>query len=172
VNEYWDQPRIAREFGIAVNTVQSSWRNATLKALREHIAEHIADLPDDSSRTAEEIILAVGLLERLTRARWHEICKLHGIRPLKLPGSALPLPDTVFGSKPGWTERSIRAWAADTKRVDADGALRRGSPPGRPAGVVEQRPRRKQDRKLGVIGDSPGAQIARERERLRRQGAA
>lgn len=132
MSTFWDQPRIAREFGVSVGTVQSSWRNATLKAVRAHLAKHGLS-EQDLGCTAEE----------LSRLEWEPIRKRLGLPPLRLPKVALPLPDMVMGNKPGWTEPTIQKWADDTERRDADGRLCRSSPPGRPAGVVETRPRRR-----------------------------
>jgi hypothetical protein len=132
VTVYYDQPAIAAAFRVSVNTVQSSWRNATLRAVKEHLAA--ADLP----------IADLGMpVESLTRLEWENVRRRLGLRPLHLPNIALPLPDAVMGNKPGWLPSSIDKWADDTDRRDDDGQFRRSSPPGRPPGVVETQPRRK-----------------------------
>jgi hypothetical protein len=142
MQQFWDQPRIAREFGVAVNTVQSSWRNATIRALREHVEAHLAGLDGHDQRVGPEEWLATPL-EQITGQRWRELRAEHGLRPLRLPDAALPLPDTILGTKPGWTPARIEAWADATKRRDAAGRLARSKPPGRPAGIVEAGPRRR-----------------------------
>lgn len=132
MSQFWDQPRIAREFGVSVNTVQSAWRNATLRTVREHLAA--------AGRGEADLGMAV---ESLTRPQWEIIRRRLALRPLRLPRIALPLPDAVMGNKPGWLEATIQRWADDTERRDEHGQLCRSSPPGRPAGVVEQQPRRR-----------------------------
>lgn len=134
MTDFWDQPRIAAEFTVAINTVQSSWRNATLQAVEAHLRAHGVD----------PATLPFGV-KAMTRQRFTALRAEHpALKPLKLPDAALPLPDTMIGTKPGWRERTIRAWAADTGRHDpATGRLGRSSPPGRPAGIVEAGPRRR-----------------------------
>lgn len=134
MTEFWDQPRIAREFGVSVNTVESSWRNATLRAVREHLTA--AGMSEDD----------IGVpVKQLTRLTWEPVRRRLGLKPLRLPRVALPLPDVVMGNKPGWTEASMRRWADDTDRVGSDGTLCRSSPPGRPAGIAETAPRRRRE---------------------------
>jgi hypothetical protein len=140
VSQFWDQPRIAREFGVSVNTVQSAWRNATLRTIREHLAA--------AGLTETDLAMPA---EQLTRLEWETARRRLGLRPLRLPRIALPLPDAVMGNKPGWTEATIGKWADDTDRRDDQGRLCRASPPGRPAGSVEQQPRR---RRSGTVATS------------------
>lgn len=139
--EFWDQPRIAREFGIAGNTVQSTWRNKSLTALRRHVAAALA-APLHTGH-AEQVYAALGPLGEVTRSHWSEIRAAYGLPVLRLPAAALPLPDLVVGNKPMWTDKTMNRWADDTGRRGPDGRLRRGSPPGRPAGITEARPRRR-----------------------------
>lgn len=127
--QLWDAARIAEEFGARVNTVQASWRGATLRAVREHLAQFLAD--DRCAVAGHEVLSAVGPVERLTAGRWQRVCRELGIPALRWPPRALPLPDLVIGNHPGWTEETIRGWARAEGMVDADGALvgpRRGRP--------------------------------------------
>lgn len=139
--DYWDQPRIAREFGIAANTVQSTWRNASLRALRTHLAGALT-APLHAGHAAQ-VHAQLGDLREVTRSGWERVRAQYGLPTLRLPRAALPLPDMVVGNKPLWTEKSMNRWADDTRRRAQDGTLRRCSPPGRPAGVVETRPRQR-----------------------------
>lgn len=142
--EYWDQPRIAREFGVSIQTVQTAWRSATLTALTAHVA---------ASGMAVEVRDALGGEFRpaaVTQKAWDEVRRQFGLRPMRLPKAALPLPDLMIGAhKPAWREETIRRWATETERVDAEGALRRAKPPGRPKGTVEVRPRQRRPQPLG-----------------------
>jgi hypothetical protein len=131
VSTYLDQPRIADAFGVSINTVQSSWRNATLRGLRAHLA--------DAGVTVQQLGMQV---EQVTRLEWENARRRLGLKPLRLPSIALPLPDLVVGNKPGWLPATIEKWADDTERRDEQGRLCRASPPGRPEGVGESKPRR------------------------------
>lgn len=132
MTELWSQPRIAREFGVAPNTVQGSWRNTTLQVLRDHVTAFLTALPADSGMRATDVLDAVGPAARLTATRWARIRDRFGMTEPEWPDAALPLPDIEFDGKPGWYASTMRAWAVGTKRVDAFGGLRRGTPPGRP----------------------------------------
>jgi hypothetical protein len=137
MDDMWDQPRMAAAFGVALSTVQSGWRHNTIRALRAHLGACVAGRSDGAA-----VYEAVGSLERLTAGRWAEVRELFGLPPLVLPPSALPLPDWTIGGRTRlWAESTVRTWAADTERVDARGRFRRASPPGRPPGVAETRPR-------------------------------
>lgn len=132
MDDFWDQPRIATEFGVSPNTVESSWRNATLKTVREHLAAaglSEADMGCDA--------------RKLTRLGWEPVRKRLGLGPLRLPNIALPLPDLVLANKPAWTQASVQKWADETGRRGDAGQLCRSSPPGRPEGIIETRPRRR-----------------------------
>lgn len=132
--EYWDQPRIAREFGIAQNTVASTWRNNTIKAVEAHLRAHGVD----------DFEAELGVpIKGLTKMRWREVKATKTWGPLRLPDGALPLPDAFVGTKPAWTAQGLRGWARVTGRRDDDGTLRRAAPPGRPPGIVETKPRRR-----------------------------
>ncbi len=136
ITDLWDQTRIAREFGVSLSTVQTSWRNATITAVREHVQRCGLDV---------ETTLG-GPVAALTQARWDAVRRVHAVPPLRLPNAALPLPDVVMGTnrggtRPGWTERTMRAWAVDTDRVDPVAGYRKAKSPGRPVGIVETKPR-------------------------------
>lgn len=132
--EMWDMPRIAAEFGVAPNTVQSTWRNASIKQVEKLLAD--AGYPEPTVVLGCEV-------KALTGLRWREVRLTWGLPVLRMPASALPLPDIMLGTKPGWREIKIRKWAIDTNRADDDGRLRRAAPPGRPVGIVETVPRRR-----------------------------
>jgi hypothetical protein len=134
-SEFWDQPRIAAEFGVALNTVQSSWRNATIRVIEDHVRAR-------SGGQEPEMVLGLPVA-RLTADRWRELRRELRLAGVKLPAVALPLPDTMTGTKPGWAERTIQDWASATRRRDQDGRLGKAKSPGRPPGVVETRPRRR-----------------------------
>lgn len=132
VVELWDMTRVARGFGVSMSTVQASWRHDTLTAVRAHL---------DAAGVDGQWMVPV---ERLTDEVWQRARRELGIGPLRLPRSALPLPDAIVARSPAWTEATLRRWAVATERVTADGGLRRASPPGRPKGSTDSRPRRRQ----------------------------
>lgn len=152
VTDLWDQPRIAAEFGIASNTVQSTWRHASLRALREHLDTALA-LPQHT-RHAGQVRDELGDLRHVTRSRFEEVRARYGLPRLTMPRAALPLPDITIGSKPAWKEQTMQRWADGTGRRAEDGGLRRSSPPGRPVGIVETAPRQRRAEAAvaGLIG--------------------
>ncbi len=139
--DLWDQPRIAREFGIAPNTVQSTWRNASLRTLREHLDAALA-LPQHAGH-AEQVREALGDVKQVTKGGWEAVRAEYGLPRMTMPNAALPLPDVCVGTKPAWYERTMQRWADKTKRRADDGSLRRSSPPGRTPGITETQPRQR-----------------------------
>lgn len=135
----WDMHRIADEFGASLNTVRTAWRYSTRDAFNAHIDQHCATI---TARRAAKLRAAIGPFRQLTAGRWEAIAAEHGVAPLQLPRTALPLPDIMFAGRPGWTQVTMARWAVLTRRIDSAGEFKRASPPGRPVGVIETRPRR------------------------------
>lgn len=129
--QFLSQPEIGALIGVNPNTVHSTWRNATLREIRAHLA----------AAGLDEAHLSVPV-DRLTRDVWEAERRRLGLRPLHLSAAALALPDSITGNKPGWRLATIEQWATDTRRRDPQtGEYGKKSPPGRPVGVIETRPR-------------------------------
>lgn len=133
VSSLWDQPRMRDVFKVRIGTVYE-WRNATTKLVTEYLQAH-------GHRDPER---ALGVpVAALTQEAWEQAQARLALPALRLPNNALPLPAAFVGNKPVWSGDVVQRWGKRTGRIGQDGTGQRAKPPGRPAGVVEARPRRR-----------------------------
>lgn len=117
-----DMAQVATIQDVSLDHTVRIWRTETVKFLKALCRERGVDWSTIARDVAaqRDLVAAAGAL---------------------LPSNALPIPDVMFGNRPGWFRSTIDQWAEQTDRRNEDGSPRRAGSGGRPPGVVETRPR-------------------------------